>query len=409
MGRSDGRSVARWPRRTAARSLAILGLALLLGAHPVLAQDGTGGQGWDPGSFDIAFVPFAEGFERPVFLADPNDGTGRLFVVEQGGLIKIVQDGTVLAQPFLVLTDRVETSGSEQGLLSMAFDPDYAENGRFFVGYTGLDSTNVIARFETSAGDPNLADPDSERVLISVPDPYRNHNGGLVMFGPDGYLYAGLGDGGSGGDPEGNGQDLSALLGKILRLDVRGEFAADEPAYRVPEDNPFVDRDGAAPEVWAYGLRNPWRFSFDRETGDLFIGDVGQNAWEEISVQPADSAGGENYGWNLLEGTHCYPEGEDCDPAGTVLPVAEYGHDLGISVTGGYVYRGTSISDLVGVYVFADYGSGNVWGLARDEGGTWQLAEPVATDLTVSSFSEDASGELYVTSFDGTVYRVVAP
>ncbi len=324
-------------------------------------------------------------------------------------MIRIVLDGEVLAQPFLDLAGQMETSGSEQGLLSMAFDPDYAENGRFYVGYTGLDSTNVISRFEVSAGDPNLADADSERVLISVADPYRNHNGGLVAFGPDGYLYAGLGDGGSGGDPEENAQDVSALLGKILRLDVSGEFDSDEPAYRIPDDNPFVNQDGAAPEIWSYGFRNPWRFSFDRENGDLYIGDVGQNAWEEINFQPAESTGGENYGWNLLEGTHCFPEGADCDPEGTVLPVAEYGHDLGYSVTGGYVYRGESAPDLVGVYVFADYGSGHVWGLARDGYGAWQTSEPVETDLRVSSFSEDASGELYVTSFDGTVYRVVAP
>jgi glucose/arabinose dehydrogenase len=397
------------PRQVVARTMAIVGLVSLVGAYPALAQDGTGGQGWDPQTFDIAFEPYAQGFERPVFMADSNDGSGRLFVVEQGGLIRIVLDGEVLAQPFLDLTGQVETSGSEQGLLSMAFDPDYAENGRFYVGYTGLDSTNVFARFEVSAEDPNIADADSERVLISVADPYRNHNGGLVAFGPDGYLYAGLGDGGSGGDPEENAQDVSVLLGKILRLDVSGDFDSDEPAYRIPDDNPFVNQDGAAPEIWAYGFRNPWRFSFDREYGDLYIGDVGQNAWEEINFQPADSTGGENYGWNLLEGTHCYPEGADCDPEGTVLPVAEYGHDLGYSVTGGYVYRGESAFDLVGVYIFADYGSGNVWGLARDGSGAWQTSEPVETDLRVSSFSEDASGELYVTSFDGTVYRVVAP
>src|SRR5215203_5271917 len=239
--------------RVISRTLAVISLACLLGIHPTLAQDGTDEQQWDPRAFDIAFAPFAEGFERPVFLADPADGSGRLFVVEQAGLIRIVVDGEVLDQPFLDLTGHIETSGSEQGLLSMAFDPDYAENGRFFVGYTGLNSTNVIARFDVSADDPNQADPDSERILISVEDPYRNHNGGLVMFGPDGYLYAGLGDGGSGGDPEGNGQDVSVLLGKILRLDVRGDFDSDERAYRIPDDNPFVDQDGAAQEIWAYG------------------------------------------------------------------------------------------------------------------------------------------------------------
>ncbi len=391
------------------KTLAVISLACLLGIRPAMAQDGTDERQWDPRAFDIAFAPFAEGFERPVFLADPDDGSGRLFVVEQAGLIRIVVDGEVLEQPFLDLTGEIETSGSEQGLLSMAFDPDYAENGRFFVGYTGLNSTNVIARFEVSADDPNQADPDSERILISVEDPYRNHNGGLVMFGADGYLYAGLGDGGSGGDPEGNGQNVRVLLGKILRLDVSGDFDSDERAYRIPDDNPFVDQEGAAPEIWAYGFRNPWRFSFDRETGDLYIGDVGQGAREEISFQAAGSPGGENYGWNILEGSQCFRDSSGCDSDGTVLPIAEYGRDLGNVVTGGYVYRGESDSELIGVYIFADFGSGNVWGLGRDSGGSWQLTEPVSTDLAISSFAEDASGELYLTAFDGTIYRVVAP
>jgi len=291
----------------------------------------------------------------------------------------------------------------------MSFDPEYATNGRFFVGYTGLGQTNVVARFEVADDSPDRADPDTERVLLTVEDPYRNHNGGLVIFGPDGYLYAGMGDGGSGGDPEGNGQDLKELLGKVLRLDVSGDFAGDEPPYRVPDDNPFVDTDGARAEIWAYGLRNPWRFSFDRDTGDLYIADVGQNAWEEVNYQSASSPGGENYGWNVLEGTSCFPEGAECDPAGTILPVAEYGRDRGVSITGGYVYRGTAIPELTGVYLYADFGSGLMWGLGRDGDGSWMSSEPVETGLSISSFSEDANGELFVTAFDGVVYRIVAP
>ncbi len=383
-------------------------LAMVLGGTRTTdAQDGTGGPGARPSTFAVGFEPVVEGFERPVYVADPDDGSGRLFVVEQGGRILIVRDGAVAPDPFLDIVDRVETSGAEQGLLSVAFDPDYATNGRFFVGYTGLNDRNVVSRFTVSADNRDRADPESERILIDVDDPYPNHNGGLVLFGPDGYLYAGLGDGGAGGDPEENGQDLGALLGKILRLDVSGEFDPDVPPYRIPDGNPFVDQDGAAPEIWAFGLRNPWRFSFDRETGDLFIGDVGQSAWEEVSYQPASSRGGENYGWNLLEGTHCYPEGESCDPTGTVLPVAEYGHDLGVSVTGGYVYRGESIPDLLGVYLYADYGTGLVWGLGRDGSGAWITSEPIESGLTITSFGEDARGELYITSFDGVLYRIV--
>lgn len=389
--------------------LAIAVICVLGGVAPAVAQDGTSGPGFVPEEFAVAFAPVAEGFDRPVFLADPGDGSGRLFVVEQGGTVRILRDGVVAPEPFLDLTDRVETEGSEQGLLGLAFDPEYASNGRFFVGYTGLGQTNVVARFQVSAADPDRADPESENVLLTIEDPYRNHNGGLVLFGPDSHLYVGLGDGGSGGDPEENGQDLGTLLGKILRLDVGGDFPAGEPAYRVPDDNPFVGSEGARPEIWAYGLRNPWRFSFDRETGDLFIGDVGQNAWEEVSFQPASSPGGENYGWNTLEGTHCFPEGEECDPAGTVLPVAEYGHDSGVSVTGGYVYRGEAVPDLTGVYLYADFGSGLLWGLGRDGGGAWVTSEPVDTGLSISSFAEDAAGELYVTAFDGVVYRIVAP
>ena len=278
-------------------------------------------------------------------------------------MIRIVVDGEVLAQPFLDLTGQIETSGSEQGLLSMAFDPDYAENGRFFVGYTGLNSTNVIARFEVSADDPNHSrsrlGARSDLSRRSLPQPQRRPRHvwcPTAISMPDSVME----------DPaatrKGTVRTCSVLLGKILRLDVSGDFDSDERAYRIPDDNPFVDQDGAAPEIWAYGFRNPWRFSFDRETGDLYIGDVGQNAREEINFQAADSPGGENYGWNILEGTHASETARTAIPMERCSPVAEYGHDLGMSVTGGYVYRGESAPELVGVYIFADYGSGNVWG-----------------------------------------------
>ncbi len=378
------------------------------------AQDGDGTPPFDPVDFGVGLEAVAGGFERPVHVAEPGDGSGRLFVVEQAGRIRIVRDGEVLPEPFLDIVEIVESGGNEQGLLSVAFHPDYADNGLFYVGFTARttddedDSVgdNTVARYRVSADDPDRADPDSREVLLAVDDPYPNHNGGLVLFGPDGYLYAGLGDGGSGGDPEGNGQNTDTLLGSILRLDVDG--AADGEPYAIPADNPFADGDGGAPEVWTYGLRNPWRFSFDRATGDLYVADVGQNQYEEIDFVPAADAGGTNFGWNITEGAHCF-RADSCDTDGLVLPIAEYGRDLGSSVTGGYVYRGEDGDVLRGVYLYADFGSGRLWGLGRDADGAWASSEPIDTGLNVSSFGEDAAGELYLTAFDGTLYRVVAP
>ena len=240
---------------------------------------------------------------------------------------------------------------------------------------------------------------------MHVDQPFPNHNGGLVMFGPDGYLYVGFGDGGSAGDPKRNAQSLKTVLGKVLRLDVDPSKVTDDQPYLIPEDNPFVDQAGARPEIWAYGLRNPWRFSFDRETGDLWIADVGQNSWEEVNYQPADSPGGENYGWVEREGAHCYPDGDACPLDGMVDPVAEYSHDVGISITGGYVYRGDAAAGLQGVYLFADFGFGYIWGLLPD-GGDWIMTEPLETGLNISSFGQDLDGRLYLSAFDGTVYEV---
>jgi glucose/arabinose dehydrogenase len=333
----------------------------------------------------------AAGFLRPVDIQNAGDGSGRLFIVEQAGRILIYNNGRVSPSPFLNIIDQVGSSGNEQGLLGLAFHPRYAENGLFFVNYTDRNGNTVIARFHVS-DDPNVADPASETPLLRVNQPYPNHNGGVLAFGPDGYLYAGLGDGGSGGDPQGNGQKTDTLLGKVLRLDVD----SGEP-YAIPADNPFGN------EIWAYGLRNPWRLSFDRATNDLWIGDVGQGAWEEIDYLPAGSPGGANFGWNLMEGSHPY-EGE-AQP-GLLLPVAEYSHaEGGCSVTGGYVYRGAELPEWQGIYLFGDYCSGLVWGTIPFANG-WQTQVLFQTGLSISSFGVDETGELYIANLQGSILKL---
>ncbi len=328
------------------------------------------------------------GLQRPVDLQA--DGSGRLFVIEKPGRIRILKDGQLLDQPFLDITDRVGSKGNEQGLLGLAFHPQYAENGRFFVNYTNNDGDTVLARFQVST-DPNSADPNTELRLLGVDQPFANHNGGVLAFGPDGYLYAGLGDGGSAGDPRGNGQNTNTLLGKILRMDVD----STEP-YVVPSDNPFGN------EIWAYGLRNPWRLSFDKVTGDLYIGDVGQGAWEEIDFLAAGSAGGANFGWDFREGAHDYEGG---GPEGLIDPVAEYSHpEGGCSVTGGYVYRG-SMPEWNGIYLYGDYCTGIIWGLIRSNDG-WQKQLLFDVDVTITSFGQDEAGEVYLVSDTGTIYRL---
>lgn len=345
----------------------------------------------------LALQPIVTGLRAPVYATHAGDGSGRIFVVEKQGRIMIVRNGAVEPTPFLDISDRVGSRGSEQGLLSVAFHPNYKENGRLFVDYTDTNGDTVVARFQAQG---DRADAGSETVLLQVDQPYANHNGGLVTFGPDGYLYIGMGDGGSGGDPQGNGQNTNALLGKLLRINVdQGE------PYGIPSDNPWANGQGGRPEVWAYGLRNPWRYSFDRATGDLYIADVGQNAYEEVDMQPAGSGGGQNYGWNVMEGSHCY-RADTCDSSGFVMPIDDYGHDLGCSITGGYVYRGADFPQLVGTYVFGDYCSGRVWTL-RQVNGAWQRTEVLDTDLQISSFGEDEAGELYLTDLAGGLYRVV--
>jgi glucose/arabinose dehydrogenase len=341
----------------------------------------------------------AGGLEAPVFVANAGDGSGRLFVLEKPGTI-LALVGDQPSQVFLDIRDRVGSTGSEQGLLGLAFHPQFAANGLLFAYYTGRNGDTVISRFQANA-ERTAADPASEVVLLTQEQPAANHNGGMLAFGPDGMLYAGLGDGGAAGDPWGNGQSLATVLGKIIRLDVDG----GDP-YAVPADNPFVGRDGARGEIWAYGLRNPWRFAFDRATGDLYIADVGQNQWEEVNVQPASGPGGENYGWNIMEASNCFRSGT-CDQAGLVLPVAEYDHSQGCSVTGGYVYRGEAQPTLQGAYFYGDYCSGRIWALSQDTSGQWRASMLLDTDSQISSFGETEEGEVLVVDYGGTVYRLV--
>ena len=363
----------------------------------------------------IQIQPVASGFASPVTVTNASDGSGRLFILEQFGRIRIFVNGTVLPTPFLDIHELVSCCG-EQGLLGLAFHPGYANNGFFYVYYTDVVGNIAIARYTVSAGDPNVADPTSHYPILSqVHQPYTNHNGGQIAFGPDGYLYAGLGDGGAGGDPQENAQNLQIWLGKILRMDINGDDFPGDPArnYAVPPDNPFIGNPNALDEIWAYGVRNPWRFSFDRETGDLLIGEVGQNNWEEIDFQLAASTGGENYGWDVLEAMHCY---EDDPPGscnqflngGSTLPVLEYSHSLGCSVTGGYRYRGQLYPQLNGLYFYADYCSGRIWGAIRQENGTWISQQLLQTSLNITTFGEDEAGELYLADqTGGTLYRLL--
>lgn len=345
----------------------------------------------DPEKYDWQLL--TGGLSRPVGLASAGDGTGRLFILEQEGLIRIVQDQELLVEPFLDIRDRVGSSANEQGLLGLTFHPQYTQNGYLYVNYTDKNGGTVIARFSVSA-DPGLADPESEIRLLQIPQPYGNHNGGALAFGPDGYVYIGTGDGGSGGDPHGNGQSLDTLLGKILRIDVD---------HGDPYTNPESNLEG---EIWAYGLRNPWRFSFDRLTGDLYVGDVGQGAWEEIDYWPAGKSSGANFGWNFREGTHPF---EGSPPAGLELidPVAEYNHSLGISVTGGVVYRGAALPSFYGIYLYGDYGSGRVWGLFPDPDAGWQNQILFESGANITSFGEDEDGEVYLVDHKGFVFKLV--
>ncbi len=332
-----------------------------------------------------------------------------MFVVEQPGTIAMVRDGKRGDPPFLDIADIV-TAGGERGLLGMAFLPS-GEAGRFFVYYTALDGQQVVASYDTMADDPDRADPSTARIWLTMADEFANHNGGSLVFGPDGFLYIGTGDGGGGGDPLDSGRHLDTLLAKVLRIDVSVDKGGDaDPRYRIPPDNPFIDTPGARPEIWLTGLRNPWRIRFDRATGDLWIADVGQNAWEEIDVARAGSKG-LDFGWNIMEGAHCF-RGEECDTSGLTLPVAEYGHDVGCSVSGGAVYRGSTYPALQGWYILSDYCSGRFWAVdaaraSSDE--TREAIEVATTDYSISAIVEDPSGEVIATDLStGSLLRIGA-
>jgi len=348
------------------------------------------------------------GLETPILVTNAGDGSGRLFVVEQAGRVRVVRDGRLGDAPFLDIAGRI-SSGGERGLLGLAFHPDFPHDPRVFLDYTDPDGNTVVSSF-TAAGGPgspaDAADPSSETILLRVDQPFANHNGGALAFGPDGYLYVATGDGGSGGDPQGNGQRLDTLLGKLLRIDV--DRATSERPYAIPPDNPFVG-GGGAPEIWAYGLRNPWRFSFDRATGDLWIGDVGQDRYEEIDRTRAHAPPPANYGWNRMQATHCFAPASGCYEASLVAPIAEYSHDVGCAVTGGYVARGDRAGALDGVYVFGDYCSGWIWGLDANGPDRQEPVLLLESGRSISSFGEDEAGAILLTdAARGELIRLAA-
>ncbi|MEJ2597871.1 MAG: PQQ-dependent sugar dehydrogenase [Anaerolineales bacterium] len=402
----------------------ILALAVVIPNQLVLGQPARA-----PAAFPgISFKVLASGLQAPDYVTHAGDNSGRIFIVEQAGVVRIVHNGNLLTKPFLDISDRVQFY-REEGLLSLAFPPDYAQKGYFNVYYTRRGETNnQVSRFHLT-NDPNVANPNSEEQILLLNHPgYANHNGGLLVFGPDGYLYIGTGDGGGGGDPNGNAQNPGSLLGKLLRIDTEyawgneaiGENllylpillssvqASSAPTYKIPADNPFVGHSGARPEIWALGLRNPWRYSFDRQTHDLYIADVGQNTWEEVDFQPASSQGGANYGWNIWEGNHCYSASTCVEPANYSPPVAEYDHSFGCSITGGYVYRGAAHPAMQGTYFYGDYCSARIWGL-QFNGSRWLSEELKSAPGRITSFGEDQAGELYLTSSNGVIYQVVSP
>ena len=367
----------------------ILPLILLLLATTAPAQD-------------VALLPIASGLNQPVALTHAGDT--RLFITQQIGTVLVYDALGPRATPFLDIRSIV-LSGGERGLLSVAFHPRYRDNGFFFVYYTNKNGDNSVARYQVSSNDPDRADPASGTILLTIPHPdFANHNGGQLQFGPDGYLYIGTGDGGSGGDPSNHAQDLTQLLGKLLRIDVDHGLP-----YTIPSSNPFFGRGNARNEIWAYGLRNPWRFSFDRSTGELWIGDVGQDTYEEVDLQPATSIGGENYGWRKMEGFHCYNPSTNCTDPSFTMPILEYSHAQGAcSITGGYRYRGTQIPSLKGAYLYGDYCTGSIW-TATQTNGVWTSKTLFTTTIKISSFGEDVSGELYVMDVaKGIVYKFIA-
>ena len=378
---------------------------------------------------NLALTRVAKVPAKALYVTQPKEESDRLFVVNQKGMIHIIKNGKVPKTPFLDIRDRVHgclTPGSEEGLLGLAFHPDYPNNGYFYVNYVNKSDSTIVSRFQTTE-DINIADKDSEKVIIKTPQPFGNHNGGHLAFGPkDGFLYIGLGDGGKWGDPFNNSQDLNTLLGSILRIDIDN----GDP-YSIPNDNPFYNETDKKQEIFCYGLRNPWRFSFDRETNDIVIGDVGQNLWEEVNWTTWERSKGGNFGWRTMEGSHCYNPEYFCDTTGLIMPVHEYPNNAsymriligmddneatGCSVTGGYVYRGSKIKSLWGTYIFGDYCTGRIWSFKLKDGkphsftNIRKVIKESSKDipLFISSFGEDNSGELYVVDYLGSVYKFIS-
>lgn len=410
--------------------LALSGILLFVLAQP--EQNVRGRPSRQTAWPQISLAQVASGLTAPDYVTHAGDNSGRIFIVEQNGVIRIVHNGNLLTKPFLDISDRVRFNG-EEGLLSLAFPPNYSQKGYFYVYYTRKGETNnQVSRFHLSS-DPNVADPNSEQPILLLHHPtYPNHNGGLLVFGPDGYLYIGTGDGGGGGDPFRNAQNPASLLGKLLRIDTEYAWGqtptgsnlfflpillnknktSSSPSYKIPADNPFVGQSDARPEIWALGLRNPWRYAFDRQTHDLYIADVGQDTWEEIDFQPDGSQGGENYGWNILEGPNCYNASSCTKPANYSPPVWEYNHgpndSTGCSITGGYVYRGMDYPAIQGIYFYGDYCTRTVWGL-QNNAGKWENHIFLTALGGITSFGEDQAGELYLTASNGVVYQVISP
>jgi glucose/arabinose dehydrogenase len=360
---------------------------------------------FNPNAITISLKQVVGTFSQPVLVTSARDGSRRTFVVEQTGLVKIIKGGVVLAKPFLDARSLISTGG-EQGLLGMAFHPSFKTNGKVYVNYTNRAGNTEILEYRVTTNPDRVS---TVRRLMTIAQPYANHNGGGLAFGPDGYLYIGMGDGGSGGDPENRAQNLNSLLGKMLRINVNGRTSTR--AYLIPSTNPYVGRTGLD-EIWARGLRNPWRWSFDRLNGDLWIGDVGQNSYEEIDRSTAASGRGRaiNYGWRVMEGRHCYNPATGCSSAGKALPIVEYDHSLGCSVTGGYVYRGVAFPSLAGGYFFGDYCSGTIWAISSTAASPATPVVVLESGLNISSFGQDDSGELYVVDHGGGhIYRIVSP
>ena len=375
----------------------------------------------------LSSIQIANGFTKPVYVCQPPGDNDRLFVLEQKGIIKIIKNGKTVRKPYADLRNKVHnpiTPGDERGLLGLAFHANYQNNGFVYINYSDKNDHTIVSRFRV-ASDPDRLDTKSEKVLIKLKQPFSNHNGGHMEFGPDGYLYISVGDGGKWGDPYNNAQNLGNLFGKILRIDVD----TGDP-YAIPDDNPFINNEDAKDEIWLYGLRNVWRFSFDWGKGDVYLGDVGQDLWEEIDFVAAENAGGQNFGWRVMEGNHCYNPKEDCEPTG-VLPIFEYPNDAnymkiltgmdepnvdGCSVTGGYVYRGSAISELQGTYFFADYCSGNIWTFKEKNGKATEFqnrTEEISLGgggftNYISSFGEDNNGELYIVDYNGIIFKLTA-